>query len=594
MFIQKYKIVGILFFFTVGFGSVPAQNKIETKGWTILSDSYTDAIVTIDAATEYNISHLQLSHKLVMDLREMKNPEKQEVVNKLITHAHNKGIKEVVLWDHALYDLEYYPRQFKTGFKGSLDLDNPEFWNWFKADYREMMKLVPEADGLVLTFIETGARAGHQHSLKLKTNEEKLAAVIDAVADVVCDELDKKLYIRTFAYTDAEYQNTIGCIEHIKSQKVVLMMKETPHDFFLTHPNDKYAGTINRPTIIEFDCGNEFNGQGIIANSWPEYVLKRWSDFLRRPNIIGYTARTDRYGDTRIVGHPSEILLYTLKRYAQDTTLNANRISEEFISKRYGEKAVSFVKSAFDLSFEIVTSVFYTLGTNVANHSKLNFDPYLSSYARHVSGKWVDPPVVYVAHDVNRKFHYWKDVIDHLAPARLKKSDGPIKTEAPFVISNQWVTPEEKMDTSYYRYILAEKVYGVKLAAQALSYIKEAEPHLCPADYQDLYQTFQRTLITAQLYEAVSIAYWGYRIYTRGKQYQTPKLKASVRKGLDEMLVLANQIKNYPHKYPIGQWNWKEDADIALQYYNLIAVSGWKEYERVVFGDSALKSAEIF
>lgn len=78
----------------------------------------------------------------------------------------------------------------------------------------------------------------------------------------------KQLYIRTFAYTDAEYRNTIGCIEHIKSNKIILMMKETPHDFFLTHPNDRYAGTINRPTIMEFDTGNEFNGQGIIANTW--------------------------------------------------------------------------------------------------------------------------------------------------------------------------------------------------------------------------------------------------------------------------------------------------------------------------------------
>lgn len=583
--VNTKKLLNILLSLVCGFGMLSAQSRVDVKGWTILSDSYEDELATIEAAPAYEINHLQLSHKLVMDLREMKNSGKREVVSKLVNYAHKKGVKEVVLWDHALYGLDYYPKQFKSGPGGTIDLDNPGFWSWFKADYREMMKLVPEADGLVLTFIETGARAEKQHSLKLKTNEEKLAAVVDAVASVVCDELDKKLYIRTFAYTDAEYSNTIGCLEHIKSQKVVLMMKETPHDFFLTHPNDKYAGTINRPTIMEFDCGNEFNGQGIIANTWPQYILKRWVDFLRRPNIIGYTARTDRYGDTRIVGHTSEILLYALKRYTEDTTLNAGHISEEFISKRYGEKAVPYVKPAFDLSFEIVSSVLYTLGTNVANHSKLNFDPYPSSYARHVSGKWINPPVVYVAHDVNRTFHYWKDVIDHLAPARLKTFDGSIKTEAPFVISNQWVTPEEKMDTSFYRYILAEKTYGVKLAAQALNYIKEAETHLSPADYMDLYQTFERTLLTAQLYESVSRAYWGYRIYARGKQFQTPELKASIRKGLNETLLLADRIKTYPHKYPIGQWNWKEDADMALQYHNQIAVTGWKEYGGVVFKD---------
>lgn len=560
-------------------------DKVQVRGWTILSDSYDDALVTIEAAHEYEINHLQLSHNLVMDLCELKKPDKRNIVKKLVDEAHTAGISEVVVWDHALYGLEYYPQQFKTGPNETLDLDNQEFWNWFKQDYREMMKLVPEVDGLVLTFIETGARAEKQHSLKLKTNAEKLAAVVDAVASVVIDELGKKLYIRTFAYTDAEYENTIGCIAHIKNQKIILMMKETPHDFFLTHPNDKYAGTIKRPTIIEFDCGNEFNGQGIIANTWADYILKRWSNFQRRPNIIGYTARTDRYGDTRIVGHPSEILLFALKRYVEDTTLNADNISEEFIHKKYGEKAVQFVKPAFDLSFEIVSSVLYTLGTNVANHSKLNFDPYGSSYGRHVSGKWIHPPMVYVAHGVNRQFHYWYEVIDHLAPARLKNADGPIKTEAPFVISNQWVTPEEKMDSTYYRYVLREKAHGVKLANQALNYIKDAEPYMRAEDYTDLFETFNRTLLTTQLYEAVSRAYWGYRIYARGELFQTPELNASIRKGLDDILVIAHQIKNYPHQYPVGQWNWKEDADMALQYYNQIAVSGWKEYGGVVFKD---------
>jgi hypothetical protein len=91
------------------------------------------------------------------------------------------------------------------------------------------------------------------------------------------------------------------------------MMKETPHDFFLTHPDDQFAGKINRPTIIEFDAGNEFSGQGVIANTWPEHIIRRWKDLKRRKNVIGYVARTDRFGNTSAIGRPSEILLYALK-----------------------------------------------------------------------------------------------------------------------------------------------------------------------------------------------------------------------------------------------------------------------------------------
>ena len=38
------------------------------------------------------------------------------------------------------------------------------FGSGFKQDYRGMLDLIPEIDGLVLTFIETGAYAEKQYS----------------------------------------------------------------------------------------------------------------------------------------------------------------------------------------------------------------------------------------------------------------------------------------------------------------------------------------------------------------------------------------------------------------------------------------------
>jgi hypothetical protein len=540
-------------------------------------------MVTISTANSYNINHLQLSHELVMDLQEIRDPKRQKLVNDLIAQAHKAGIQEVVVWDHALYDLKYYPSRFKTGPKGTIDLDNPAFWEWFRADYRDLMKLAPEANGIVLTFIETGARAENQYSLKLKTGPEKLAAVVDAVADVVCNELGKQLYIRTFAYTDAEYLNTIGCIGFLKNEKVRLMMKETPHDFFLTHPNDKYAGKINRPTIMEFDACNEFNGQGVIANTWPEYIIRRWSDLMNRPNVIGYVARTDRYGDTRLAGTPNEILLYALKRYTEDQSVTAEDIREEFITSKYGRKSFRFLNKAFGMAFDIVSSSLYTLGTNIANHSKMDYDPYKSSYGRHVSGKWLDPPLVYVEHDVNVEFHYWTDIIQNLAPARFKTADGPLLTEAPQVIANNWVTPQEMMNETYLKYIIAEKRYGVKRAEKALKLVTKARKTMDIKAYDQVYNLFYRTLITAKVYEAAATSYFGYRVYVRGEEYQTEWLEKTMYEALSKMLILADEIDNYKEKVPKGQWNWRGDAETLREYYELITKTGWEEYNNIVF-----------
>jgi len=581
---MKLRIFLIIAIFSTSAASVVSgSDEISIRGWNILSDSRDDAIVTIRAAAKYNINHLQLSHDIVMDLQEVKDPEKQRLVNDLTVLAHKSGINEVVLWDHSLYSLKYYPAEFKTGPEGTIDLDNPEFWNWFREDYRQMMSLVPQIDGLVLTFIETGARAEKQYSEKMKTGAEKLAAVVDAVAEVVCDELGKKLYIRTFAYTDAEYKNTIGCIDHIKNKDVILMMKETPHDFFLTHPNDRFAGTINRPTIMEFDCGNEFNGQGVIANTWPEYIIRRWSDLINRPNVIGYVARTDRYRNTRIVGTPHEILLLALKRYTEDRNVTPEDIYDEFITSKYGVKAIKYFKPAFKLAYEIISSSLYTLGTNMANHSKLDFDPYKSSYGRHVSGKWIDPPVVYVAHGVNREFHYWTDIIEHLAPPTLKRSDGPLIIEAPLAIENNWVSPEEKMDQEYLVHIIREKEYGIKQAEKALRLVVKSGKTMDPESYNQVYQVFRRTLITAKAYKAAATAYFGYRVYARGESYRNKWLTRTITTELNNLLDIADEIDNYPDPVPRGQWNWKGDAETLREYHKLITETGWKDYGGIIF-----------
>ena len=548
------------------------------RGWTILSNHHENAEYTIKAAKRYDINHIQLSHQIVHNLREVRQDNVREQVNRLTTIAHQEGIKEVLVWDHSFYALNYYPEEFKTGPDGTIDLDNPLFWDWFKKDYREMLDLTPEIDGLVLTFIETGARAERQYSEKFKSNQEKLATVIDAVADVVINERKKKLYIRTFAYTEAEYANTIGCIEHIKNPKVILMMKETPHDFFLTHPNDRYAGTVNRPTIIEFDTGNEFNGQGVIANTWPGYVLNRWSDFIKRPNIIGYVARTDRYGDTKIVGTSHEILLYALKRYTENPAITEDEVYDEFIIARYGLEALAPLKEAFRAAFDIVTSTLYTLGTNVANHSAMDYDRYTSSYYRHVSGKWIDPPVVFIEHGVNKQFHYWKDVIDHIAPARYKTKNGPLSTEVSYVLEQNWVEPVEKMDSVYLNDIITEKKYGVNLAKQALEKIEEAKPSLSVNDFNDLYQLFYRTYLTARLYEAVATAYFGFRVNKRGATYSYPGLEEQIKIALQEIDVITGEMKLLERTFPIGQWNWLRDADTALSYKEKI-LTGWPEYE---------------
>jgi hypothetical protein len=78
-----------------------------------------------------------------------------------------------------------------------------------------MLDKVPSIDGIVLTFIETGACVEHQYSDQWKTDSEKLANLVDSVASVVIDEQNLQLYIRTLIYYKEELNALLECVNKV-------------------------------------------------------------------------------------------------------------------------------------------------------------------------------------------------------------------------------------------------------------------------------------------------------------------------------------------------------------------------------------------
>jgi hypothetical protein len=81
-----------------------------------------------------------------------------------------------------------------------------------------------------------------------------------------------------------------------------------------------------------------------------------------------------------------------------------------------------------------------------------------------------------------------------------------------------------------------------------------------------LYALFRRTLLTARLYEATSAVYFGYRVFARGKDYQSRWLMKTISYNLESMLAIADEIEEYPGQVPEGQWKWRNDAATARKY----------------------------
>jgi alpha-glucuronidase len=314
----------------------------------------------------------------------------------------------------------------------------------------------------------------------------------------------------------------------------------------------------------------------VIANTFPQVFVDRWRHFERQDNVIGYVARTDRYGDTGIVDTPTEINLYGIARAVEDPSVTADDVYDEFVTRRYGRAAARPVERVLERAHEIVTSTLYTLGTNIANHSKLDYDPYCSSYYRHVSGKWLDPPLAHVAHGVDRTLHYWTGVVDHLAPVSCKQDPG-VEREIPWVLENGWIDRDsDRMNAEYLDYVVREKNHGVRVAERSLHRVRALRLRLARARYAELAALFERTVLTARLHRAVAKAYFGYRVYVNDPGRRA-RLARTIWDGLDEAAVVARRIRGYRGPVPVGQWNWREDADQADLYRDRIA-NGWDKY----------------
>lgn len=573
-----------------------SQEKYTYRGWNFLSNNKELNLEKLDSAAAWGVNHIELTHyQLCHDLKDMKDEKRREDVNYFTKEAHKRGIENVYLWDHAFYNMDYYPDRFKvepekeqnlahhtTKFAGGihkqLNLDDPEFWKWVYNDYDSLLAFTPDIDGIVLTFIETGSYVIYQHSEKAPTNSDKIAMLVDSLANYFINKKGLGLTVRTFIYNQFEKESVLNGIKKIKNTDIKVMMKMMPHDWFLTYPYQDYVAEIPFPVVIEYDCGMEYAGENIIANSFPEYFTNAFKYYNKYDNVIGFCARTDRFETTSAIGTPGELNLWILSQLAKDTSLTADELTTTYLTNRYGAKALPYLKDAYLKAYDFILSTMYTMGTHTANHSRLNFHRQ-NIYSSHTTGEWYAPDdqIITVEHGVNKSFHFYKDVLNKLSFPVYKTDTAAMCRDICWVMDSAWLDGEERMDWEFLNYIVTEKDYGVNLANEMLEDVEEAKPFISEADYNDLYHTFNRSLIFAKERRGAAKAVYGYRLWNKSEEDQTDELKQIILGGLNEAEEMLTKIDNYPVYVPLGQWRWTRDMESFNIYKKAILEEGWPE-----------------
>ncbi|MCG6186474.1 hypothetical protein [Maribellus maritimus] len=563
----------ILFFFAC---KQEEKKQLEIYGWNILTDHTPTALHTLEASANYKVNQLQLSYDICHELRDVKHQWNRNIVNNLTEKAHETGINEVLVWDHALYDLKYYPERFTIN--GKINLDKRDFWEWIIEDYEKMLNKIPDIDGIVLTLNDTETKIENQHSEVLNTPEEKLATFVDSLAGLIVEQRNLKLYLRYPVHSEKEVETLLSFLEQIKTPGIKFIANSLPGDFLINQQYSAWVEKIPIPVLIDFDCVHVNEGQGIVASVFTDLHLKLWKSYQAMPNVVGFSLRTDRLGKSSILGRPSEINLFTVYAALQNPEIETDSVILNFLYKNYDSLAVPYFYDAFKLAPEIIMSSFYTLGINTSEQSEINFS-YQPSFIHKITLGESEDARIEIGHGVNQSFHYWSDIVNHLAPAEYKNPENGILSSLQEVEAGNWLQPEERIDTTYLNYILTEKKYAINQAFEAISKVNMAKPYCKNSrTFNRIYHTFNRTLLTAKLRKAYAQVYYANRIWNRGEEFQNEKLASLIKDGVTEIQITSEDIKRYRRKGPTGQYNWAEDAETAMNLVQKIKNSDiWQD-----------------
>ncbi len=92
-------IAGSLFFSLAAAGKTPA---LPERGWIVMVPDSAYLFAVVDSAASYGITHLQLSHDIVMKIDEiLADPERARLIEEVAEYADQKGI-DTYVWSHEV------------------------------------------------------------------------------------------------------------------------------------------------------------------------------------------------------------------------------------------------------------------------------------------------------------------------------------------------------------------------------------------------------------------------------------------------------------------------------------------------------------
>lgn len=362
--------------------------------------SYYDAFLEVD--------HPILNHAL----RENLNLNRRDYINHVIREAKEAGV-DIYFENKELWFSDFVLKYKKELMQadGTICPSDP-FWyeEFLPYKYKELFLALPDLAGIVCSIGTGEARLAISNTFACGCERCKNLDPVEWYKNMIMamyqpfHEAGKKLIIRDFIYTKAEQERFQKAFMDMP-EEIVLSLKNTPHDFYPTFPDNPLMGHVgNHPQITEYDVNGQFFGWGVQPSAMLSDIRRRLQ-YGKEHQVTGFLARTDWEGvqDWTCFDNLNMVNLYAIAAYAENEEISEEEIylrwlqGEHLISGRLSpgelKTCVSTVKEIMDATWPIVEKTNFVNGCLFSNDSCMHLTPEQFTFiggTHHSLSEW-DP-----------------------------------------------------------------------------------------------------------------------------------------------------------------------------------------------------------
>lgn len=267
--------------------------------------------------------------------------------------------------------LEFYPQLIHGGHVCATD---PFWMEFLRTKYMEFFREFPEVSGII-TAPATGESRVSINSNRCQCSRcrtfskaEWFEQVLSAMYEPI-HEAGKILAVRDFVFDPQAHQELAGVMERLPSD-VVISLKNTPHDYYPTFPDNKRIGEVGEhKQWIEYDTMGQYFGWGIAMADMTEDYRRRM-EYARNRGAEGIVLRTDWES---LDGHtafdtPNRINLYAGAMLASDLETEPEAIygrflrEEGWLKEHSTDETIQWFKSLMGKTWEVTSRILFVQG----------------------------------------------------------------------------------------------------------------------------------------------------------------------------------------------------------------------------------------